>query len=67
MPFASHHAISSSRAKPLSARSTIRTFGQRRRMWATRRATSSFAPASMFERRSFAAKRCRPQKTWNGR
>jgi hypothetical protein len=29
------------------------------------RATSSIAPAlaSMFERRNFAAKRCRPQKT----
>ena len=58
-------AISVSRAKPPSARSTIRTRGQRARMWATIRATSSTAPAeaSMFERRSFAVSRWRPQNT----
>ena len=63
--FASHQAISASRAKPLSARSRIRTRGQRARIWPTMRATSSTAPAeaSMLERRSLAASRCRPQKT----
>jgi hypothetical protein len=39
--------------------------GQRALIWATIRATSSTAPAeaSMFERRSLAASRCRPQNT----
>jgi hypothetical protein len=43
----------------------IRTRGQRARTWPTIRAISSTAPAaaSMFERLSFAASRCRPQKT----
>ena len=61
---ASHQAISSSRAKPLSARSRIRTFGHRLRICATMRATSSTAPAaaSRFARRSLAASRWRPQK-----
>jgi hypothetical protein len=61
---ASHHAISSSRAKPLSARSRIFTRGQRARICATMRATSSVAPAlaSMLARRSFAASRWSPQK-----
>jgi hypothetical protein len=42
----------------------MRVRGQRRRIWATIRITSSSAPAeaSMFDRRSFAASRCRPQK-----
>ena len=62
-------AINSSRAKPESARSTILTRGQRARIWATMRSTSSRAPAdaSMFERRSLAASRCRPQNTYSGR
>ena len=53
-----------SRAKPLSARRTILLLGQRSRICLTIRVTSSTAPAeaSMFERRNFAAKRCRPQK-----
>jgi hypothetical protein len=57
--FASHHAISASRAKPESPRSRMRTRGQRRRIRATMRATSSIAPAapSIFDRRSFAASR----------
>jgi hypothetical protein len=43
----------------------MRVLGQRRRICATIRATSSTDPAapSMFERRSLAASRCRPQKT----
>jgi hypothetical protein len=43
----------------------IFTFGQRARTRPTMRAVSSIAPAlpSMFERRSLAARRCRPQKT----
>ena len=42
----------------------MRTRGQRARIRATMRATSSSAPteASMFERLSCAASRCRPQK-----
>ena len=49
----------------LSARSRMRTLGQRARTWRTIRATSSTAPAeaSMSARRSLAASRCRPQKT----
>src|SRR5262249_40107347 len=64
-PFLSHHPINSSRANPESARSRMRTRGQRVRMRAAMRATSSTAPAlaSMFEGRNLAAKRCRPQKT----
>src|SRR5262245_25291368 len=64
-PFASHHAINSSRANPLSARTTMRTRGQRLRMWATMRATSSTEPAeaSMSARRSLAANKSRPQNT----
>src|SRR5215468_6453380 len=64
-PFASHQAISSSRAKPLSARNRMRTRGHFRRMWATMRATSSTEPAaaSTLARRSLAASRCRPQNT----
>ncbi len=53
----SHQAIRSSRAKPLSARSRIRTRGQRARICADDpRATSSTAPAaaSMLARRSLA-------------
>lgn len=59
------HFISDSLAKPLSARSMSFTRGQRSRICPTMRATSSTAPAeaSMFERRSVAARRCRPQKT----
>ncbi len=51
--------MSASRAKPESARSRISTCGQRSRMRATIRATSSSAPAlaSMFERLSRAASR----------
>ena len=62
--FASHQVIRPSRAKPESARSRMRTRGQRDRIWTTMRATSSAAPAlaSMLERRSLAASRCRPQK-----
>ena len=54
-----------SRAKLGSPRSRMRTRGQRRRICATIRTTSSTAPAeaSMLERRSFAASRCRPQNT----
>jgi hypothetical protein len=57
--------MSEFRAKPLSARRMILVLGQRSRICATIRATSSTAPAeaSMFERRSLAARRCRPQKT----
>jgi hypothetical protein len=42
----------------------MRTRGQRSRSWPTIRSTSSTDPAeaSMFERLSFAARRCRPQK-----
>jgi hypothetical protein len=58
--------MSASRAKPESARSTILTRGHRARICRTMRATSSSAPAlaSMLERRSLAAKRCRPQNTY---
>jgi hypothetical protein len=58
-----------SRQKPLSARSRMRTLGQRARIWPTMRASSSVAPAeaSMFDRPSFAASRCRPQKMESGR
>jgi hypothetical protein len=68
-PFASHQAIIASRVKPLSARSRMRTFGQRSRMWATMRATSSTAPsaASMLATRSLEANRYRPQNTYSGR
>jgi hypothetical protein len=61
--------MSSSQAKPESARSKIFTRGQRARIWATSRAISSTAPAeaSMFERLSLAASRCLPQNTYNGR
>jgi hypothetical protein len=54
---ASHQAISASRAKPLSARRTIRSSGQRARICVTIRAISATAPvlASMFDRRSLAA------------
>ena len=57
--------MSDSRAKPLSARRMNFTRGQRARIRATIRATSSTAPAeaSMGERRSLATKRCRLQKT----
>jgi hypothetical protein len=41
--FASHQAISASRAKPESPRSRTRVFGQRRRICTTMRATSSIA------------------------
>jgi len=43
----------------------MRTRGQRLRIWATMRAISSTAPAeaSMFDRRSLAASKCRPQNT----
>src|SRR6516165_2918683 len=53
---ASHQAMSSSRQKPLSARSRMCTFGHRLRIWAMMRATSFTAPsaASIFARRSFA-------------
>jgi hypothetical protein len=46
----------------LSARTRMRTSGQRRRMWATMRATSSTEPAaaSIFARRSLAANRWAP-------
>lgn len=62
---ASHHVIRSSRAKPESARSTMRVRGHRVRMRAARRATSSSAPAaaSMLARRSLATSRWRPQNT----
>ena len=62
---ASHQAMVASRAKPESARSRMRTLGQRARIRRTMRSTSSTAPAepSMFDRRSLAASRCRPQKT----
>jgi hypothetical protein len=55
----------SSRAKPLSARSSTFTRGQAARMRPTMRAISSTAPAlaSMFARRSFAASRWSPQNT----
>src|SRR5690606_22434572 len=53
---ASHQAISSSRAKPESARSTMRTFGQRWRKWRTMRSISCTEPAaaSMLAGRSLA-------------
>jgi hypothetical protein len=59
----------SSRAKPESARSRILTRGQRARIWPTMRSTSNTAPeeASMFERLSLAASRCRPQNTYSGK
>jgi len=52
------------RAKPLSPRNRIRTFGHWLRIWATMRATSFTAPsaASRFARRSLDASRWRPQK-----
>src|SRR5215470_17786989 len=53
-PFASHQAINSSRAKPLSARTRMRTLGQRSRMWATMRATSSKAPSAAHVQRQVA-------------
>jgi hypothetical protein len=61
----SHQAISASRAKPESARSRIRTAGQRCRMPATIRATSSMLPAlaSISAGRSFETNKCRPQNT----
>ena len=49
-----------SRAKLESARNTIST--QRVRIRPTIRSTSSSAPASMFDRLSFAARRWSPQK-----
>jgi hypothetical protein len=66
---ASHQLISASRAKPESARSRIWTLGQRARIWAMIRATSSTAPAdaSMFERLSLAASSWLPQTTSKGR
>jgi hypothetical protein len=66
---ASHQLISASRAKLESARSRISTRGQRARIWAMIRATSSTAPAeaSMFERRSLAASNWLPQNTYSGR
>jgi hypothetical protein len=47
----------------------ISTLGQRARIWATMRATSSSAPAeaSMFERLSLAASSWLPQNTYSGR
>ena len=64
-PLASHQAIRSSRAKPLSARNRMRTRGHRRRTCATMRAISSTAPAaaSRSARRSLATSRWRPQNT----
>ena len=61
--------IRASRANPESARSTMRTCGQRARIWVTMRAVSSTAPAdaSMSARRSFDANRCAPQKIYSGR
>jgi hypothetical protein len=61
----SHQAISSSRAKPESARSKICTRGQACRIRSMIRATSWTAPAeaSRFEGRSRAASKCRPQNT----
>jgi hypothetical protein len=58
----SHQLIKASRANPESARSTMRTAGQRARICATMRAVSSIAPAeaSMLARRSFDASRCEP-------
>jgi hypothetical protein len=55
-------------AKPESARKQIPVLGQRARIWATMRAISSRAPAeaSMLERRSLAASRCRPQRGARG-
>src|SRR5438067_2308519 len=66
---ASHQAISSSRAKPLSARNMMRTFAHRSRICATMRATSSTAPAaaSTLAARSLAANKWRPQNTYSGR
>jgi hypothetical protein len=63
--FISHQAISASRANPESARSRMRVRGQRLRICATMRATSSTEPAlaSMFDGLSLAASRCRPQNT----
>src|SRR3954463_14251978 len=57
--FFSHQAIKASRAKPESARSRMRTRGQRVRIRATIRSTSATAPAeaSMLERRSLAERR----------
>ena len=54
---------------PKSARRMIFTRGQRARIWATIGSTSATTPAdaSMFERLSLAASRCRPQKTYSGR
>src|SRR5580704_15841092 len=65
----SHQAISSSRAKPESARRMMRTFGQRARIRAITRAISSAAPAlaSMSALRNLATRSWSPQKTYNGR
>jgi hypothetical protein len=62
---ASHQTITVSRQQPLSARSKMRARGQRARIWLMMRVISSTEPAaaSMLERRSLAASRCRPQKT----
>lgn len=62
--FPSHQRISSSRQKPLSGRSKMRVRGQWLQICVIIRSISSHAPAapSMFERRSLAASRCRPQK-----
>ena len=68
-PSASHQLIKASRANPESARSTMRTSGQRARIRVTMRAVSSTAPAdpSMSARRSFDANRCGPQKMYSGK
>jgi len=57
--------VAGKRAKPESARSRMRTFGQLPRIRATIRAISSTAPAeaSMSALRSFVARRWRPQNT----
>jgi hypothetical protein len=62
---ASHQLISSSRQKPESPRSRMRTRGQRARICATIRAISCVAPAlpSMLDGLSLAASKCRPQNT----
>jgi hypothetical protein len=48
---ASHHAISASRQKPLSARSRMRTRGQRTRIWPMMRAISATVPAATTQAR----------------
>jgi hypothetical protein len=65
----SHQLISASGANAESARSTMRTSGQRARIRVTMRAVSSTAPAdpSMSARRSFDANRCRPLKMYSGK